>query len=195
MESLIQAILVPEVDYSQYSFEGVFGFFYNEDHYHMFKYFIDSIQKHVFAIFFHLTTIASKLLYTFQVGPIKAYNTDRKEFCQSLPNYGSQDFLMILEEHPLAILLCTNWFGERLKHIERLLLAPYILIRGVTDGLYRLINGEQIETPIMVVIPVESVPIATPISIETVEQVEVVLPETTEPEMIETTEVKQVATF
>ena len=144
----------------------------------------------MFAIFFHLTTIASKLLYTFQVGPIKAYNADRKEFCQSLPNYGSQDFLMILEEHPLAILLCTNWFGERLKHIERLLLTPYTLIRAVTDGLYRLIDGEQAETPIMVVIPLESVAISTPIPVETVAQVEEVGPETTEPEMIETAEVE-----
>ena len=72
-------------------------------------------------------------LYIFRVGPVKFLNERRENFCNGMPSYGSDEFLYLANDEPMAIVYCSNWFNHGLVAIEKLWIAPYVVFQYLSD--------------------------------------------------------------
>ena len=129
-------ILFQPVDLETFNFQALSDFFNldslvkfltTEDNYKVFKSFVDHIENSFLMIVHTVLSIITHFLYVFRVGPVKYLNEHRKEFCLAQPAYGSEEFLHLIDQAPLAVVYCSSWFNHGLVAIEKLWIAPYVI--------------------------------------------------------------------
>ena len=78
-----------------------------------------------------------------RVKPVEWLNHNRKDFCLALPEYGTEEYLKLLDEHPLRFVYCSQWFSKRLMFIEELFMAPYRMFKMVYDHISAMFSTEK----------------------------------------------------
>ena len=74
-----------------------------------------------------------QFLFFFKVSPIVNLNHERNKACNSLPEYGSLEYKDILNRSPLDLVLCSDWFGDKLEALEEFYILDYTLIKEFTE--------------------------------------------------------------
>ena len=81
-----------------------------------------------------------QFLYFFKVSPIVNMNHQRTNACNSLPEYGTLEYKDILNHSPLDLVLCSDWFGDKLNAVEDFWILDYTLIKEFTEEVNDVIN-------------------------------------------------------
>ena len=148
---------------------AITDFFFSEDNYLVFHSFIDHLQNKLLMIVHNFMQVFMQILYFVRVKPVEWLNHNRKDFCLALPEYGTEEYLKLLDEHPLRFVYCSQWFSKRLMFIEEIFMAPYRMFKMVYDHISAMFTPK---TPVQETAPaVEEIKEIAPAIAQTAEVV------------------------
>ena len=143
--------------------------------------FLDIFSMHMMFMLRGLTEFMTTILYVLRVEPVKSFNHMRSHFCDAFPDYGTDEFLMLANEHPLRIVFCSHWLSKRIRIIEEIIVAPYMFFKMAYNSLTEMLFPTPVEEIIVIdYVTVDTVE-AVPCTEEAVQTVETETVEAVEP--------------